>query len=123
MDRMSARSERIRRENRIARILMVVAAVVLFAGLAAQITVRARIFGQNKQIAEIQRDIHAMNANAENLNLYINQYHNLTTIGQRAEMLGMEKAAGEQLRYVSLPVIGDTSAQTVANGDGEEMIG
>lgn len=123
MDRMSARSERIRRENRIARVLMVVAAVVLIAGLVAQITVRARIFGQNKQIAEIQRDIHTMNANAENLNLYINQYHNLTAIGQRAEMLGMEKAAGEQLRYVNLPVIGDTSAQTVVNSDGEEMIG
>lgn len=124
MDRAMERSKRILREQRRVRLLLALAAVVLFCGLFAQIAVRAQISGQAKQIAAVQAQIHALNADADNLNLCINQHHNLETIGRRALAMGMEQPTDDQLRVVSLPVVhGDTSTQTVANIDGEEING
>lgn len=124
MDGRDVWNGRRRREQKLSRTLMVVAAVVLFGGLIAQIAVRAQVSGQAKKVDAVRREIQALTANAENLNLCINQYHNLSEISQRAQALGMEQPMEDQLRVVSLPQIQeDTSAQTVANDDGEEMIG
>ena len=103
--------------------LLILAAAVLFCGLFAQIAVRAQISGQNKQIAAVKAEIRTLSANAENLDLNINQRHNLTEIGARAVQLGMTQPDETQLRMVNLPAAnGNTSTQTVY-GDGEEMNG
>lgn len=112
------------REQRMTRMLLVAAAVVLFCGLFAQIAVRAQVSGQAKEIAAIQAQMSAMNADAENLRLCINQYHNLEDIGKRALAMGMEQPTDDRLRVVSLPVVNtDTPTQTVVNTDGEGING
>ena len=112
------------REKRLSGILLVVAAVVLFCGLFGQIALRAQISGQAKKIAAVQAEIRTLSANAENLDLTINQRHNLTEIGQKAVLLGMEQPDESQMRVVSLPAMnGNTSTQTVANAGGEELNG
>lgn len=60
MDRTMNRYGRNRRRQRASALLLVVAAVVLFCGLFAQITVRAQIAGQSKELAAIQAQIRAL---------------------------------------------------------------
>ena len=120
---MRARQGRIQREQKLTRSLLVAAAVLLFAGLFAQIAVRAQISGQAKELAAIQARMHAMSADADNLTLCINQHHDLESIGRRAIEMGMQMPGADQLRVLNLPLAGDTSTQTVANTDGEEING
>lgn len=124
MDRTMRREKYIRREQRLTKILLAAAAVVLFCGLFAQIAVRAQISSQNKMIQAVQKQICTMNAEADNLNLCINQHHNLEAIGQRALALGMIQPQENQLRSIVLSQpMGNTSMQTVANVDVEEIVG
>lgn len=124
MDRKMERHGRVRREQRLTRVLLVVAAVLLFTGLFAQIAVRARISSQAKEIAAVQAQIRAMSADADNLTLCINQHHDLEAIARRALEMGMGQPGDDQLRVLNLPAVdGDTSTQTVANTDGEEING
>lgn len=124
MDRTMRREKYLRREQRLTKILLAAAAVVLFCGLFAQIAVRAQISSQNKMIQAVQKQICTMNAEADNLNLCINQHHNLEAIGQRALALGMIQPQENQLRSIVLSQpMGNTSTQTVANVDIEEIIG
>lgn len=103
------------RDKSLSRAMMVLAALVLIAGLLLQISIRARVSAQSKQIASVQRQIQTLNADIMNLNLCINQSHNLEAIAARAAALGMEKMDESRVRVVTLyaPAT-DTSAQTVA---------
>lgn len=115
---------RVRRERRLTKVLLIAAALVFFCGLFGQIALRAQISGQNKQLALLEKEIQALSANAANLDLSINQRHNLDEIGRKAILLGMEQPDESRLRVVSLPQAnGETSAQTVLNDGGEEKIG
>lgn len=115
---------RVRRERRLTKVLLIAAALVFFCGLFGQIALRAQLSGQNKQLASLEKEIQALSANAANLDLSINQRHNLDEIGRKAILLGMEQPDESRLRVVSLPqASGETSAQTVLNDGGEEKIG
>ena len=115
---------RVRRERRLTKVLLSAAALVFFCGLFGQIALRAQLSGQNKQLASLEKEIQALSANAANLDLSINQRHNLDEIGRKAILLGMEQPDESRLRVVSLPQAnGETSAQTVLNDGGEEKIG
>lgn len=115
---------RVRRERRLTKVLLIAAALVFFCGLFGQIALRAQLSGQNKQLASLEKEIQALSANAANLDLNINQRHNLDEIGRKAILLGMEQPDESRLRVVSLPqASGETSAQTVLNDGGEEKIG
>lgn len=115
---------RVRRERRLTKVLLIAAALVFFCGLFGQIALRAQLSGQNKQLASLEKEIQALSANAANLDLSINQRHNLDEIGRKAILLGMEQPDESRLRVVSLPQAnGETSAQTVLNDSGEEKIG
>ena len=115
---------RVRRERRLTKVLLIAAALVFFCGLFGQIALRAQLSGQNKQLASLEKEIQALSANAANLDLSINQRHNLDEIGRKAILLGMEQPDESRLRVVSLPQTnGETSAQTVLNDGGEEKIG
>ena len=115
---------RVRRERRLTKVLLIAAALVFFCGLFGQIALRAQLSGQNKQLASLEKEIQALSANAANLDLSINQRHNLDEIGRKAILLGMEQPDESRLRVVSLPQASEeTSAQTVLNDGGEEKIG
>ena len=110
------------REQRVSRLLMVVFAFVLFIGVVAQIAMMARLSGQNKRVVETQREVRSLSASADNLNLSLNQYHNLERIAARAQQLGMEQPDETQLRVVNLPALADsTTAQSAENGGAGEM--
>lgn len=110
------------RRQRFTRILMCLFALVMFAGLFSQITMLAKVSGQQKQIAKVEKQIRELTANADNLNLCLNQYKNLDRVAARAQQLGMERPNETQIRVVSLPgTIESTSTQSVENISAEEM--
>ena len=111
------------RERRVNRLLIAAFALVLFIGVCGQIAMMARLSGQNKRLVETRREMQALSASADNLNLSLSQYHNLERIAARAEQLGMEQPAETQLRVVNLPTLIDsTSTQSAGNTGAEEMI-
>ena len=117
------RESRRARERRTSRILMAVFALVLFIGVFAQIAMMAKLSGQNKRLVETRKEIKVLSASADNLNLSLNQYHNLDRIAARAQQLGMEQPDETQLRVVNLPtVIDSTSTQSADSSGAEEMI-
>ena len=120
MNRM--RASRRMRERRLSRALMIAFALVLFLGVCSQIAMMARLSGQNKRVVETQKEIRVLSASADNLNLSLNQYHNLDRIAARAQQLGMEQPDETQLRVVNLPtVIDSTSTQSADNSGAEEI--
>ena len=111
------------REKRLNRLLMVAFALVLFIGVFSQIAMMAKLSGQNKRVVETRKEINALSASADNLNLGLNQYHNLERIAARARQLGMEQPDETQLRVVNLPgLIDSTSTQSADSSGAEEMI-
>ncbi len=111
------------RDMKMNRLLMAAFALVLFIGVCAQITMMARLSGQNKLVVQTRKEIRALSASADNLYLGLSQYHNLERIAARAEQLGMEQPDETQLRVVNLPtVIDSTSTQSADRSGAEEMI-
>ena len=110
------------RERQTSRILMIAFALVLFIGVFAQIAMMAKLSSQNKQVVETRKEIKALSASADNLNLGLNQYHNLERIAARAQQLGMEQPDETQLRVVNLPTIIDSTATQSADSSGTEEI-
>ena len=76
----------------------------------------------SKQVAETRKEIKALNASADNLNLSLNQYHNLQRIAARAQQLGMEQPDETQLRVVNLPGLIDSTSTQSADSSGAEGI-
>ena len=116
------RTSRRARERKLNRLLLIVFAVVLFAGAFSQIAMLARLSGQNKAIRAMEKEARELSASAENLNLSLNQYHNLDRIAARAAQLGMEQPREAQIRVVNLPAtVGNTSTQSAENTGAEEI--
>lgn len=112
------------RNSRRGKVLLALAAIVLFTGLFVQISMLARISGQNKRAASVEREIAALNANADNLELSINQYHNLDQIAVRAQQMGMEQPDETQIRVIRVAQNSgeDTSTQTAERIGGSEIM-
>ena len=124
---MSMRSlgyDRARKMSARSRMLMLLAGLILFAGLFLQITMLSRISLQSKRAAALERELVELSATAENLELSINQYHNLEVIAARAQQLGMEQPDETQIRVVSVARIQpeDTSTQTAEGFGGEKVL-
>jgi len=119
-----AQPRRSRREAAWNRVLLVLAAVVLFVGLFMQITMLSRISSQNKRASALEKEIVELSASAENLELSINQYHNLESIELRARQLGMEQPSDTQIRVVRVAQTDaeNTSTQAVERIDGEKVL-
>ena len=119
------KTRRSKRETAWSRALLIVAALVLFAGLFVQITMLSRISSQSKQAAKLEKEIVELSASAENLEVSINQYHNLETIAARAQQLGMEQPDETQIRVVSVASgnnAQNTSIQTAGETGGEKVL-
>ena len=123
MTMRSAKNKRRRRDAARSRALLLLAGIVLFAGLFMQITMLSRISSQSKRASSLEGEIEELSANAENLELNINQYHNLESIAVRARQLGMEQPNETQIRVVSVARnnVEDTSTQAAENIGAESM--
>ena len=120
MNRM--RNSRRARERKLNRLLLIVFAAVLFVGAFSQIAMLARLSGQTKAVQALEKEARALSASADNLNLSLNQYHNLERIAARARQLGMEQPKETQIRVVNLPAaVENTSTQSAGNIGAEEM--
>lgn len=119
-----SRQARSARQAARGRKLMILAAAVLFVGLFVQITMLSRISYQNKRASALERELTELSANAENLELSINQYHNLEAIAARAKQMGMEQPDETQIRVVRVARndMQDTSAQSAENLGGEKVL-
>ena len=114
-----SRQEQVRRTN---RMLIMVFVAVLLIGAFSQVAMIARITGQNKRVRAVETEIRNLSANADNLNLSLNQFRNLDRVAARAAKLGMEKPTGDQIRVVRLPAaLENTSTQSAGNTSAEEM--
>ena len=114
-----SRQEQVRRTN---RMLIMVFVAVLVIGAFAQVAMIARITGQNKRVRAVETEIRNLSANADNLNLTLNQFRNLDRVAARAAKLGMEEPTGDQIRVVRLPAsLDNTSTQSAGNTSAEEM--
>ena len=108
--------------NRVASRMMIVFAAVLFICLFAQVYMISRLARQNKEIRAVESRITALNAEAENYRLALNQLGNTDRVSKRAAALGMVKPAEKQIRVVNLPdIVDNTSAQSAGNTSAEEM--
>ena len=117
------RAARRERDRKLSRALKIAFALVLFIGIFSQIAMIARLSGQHKQTLAVEKEIRALNASTDNLNLSLNQYHNLERIAARAQQLGMEQPTETQIRVVNQPAaIEDTSTQSADNSGAEGMI-
>lgn len=122
MNRNRMGTSRRSRERKLNQVLLGVFVLVLFAGVCLHIGMMARLSGQAKAAAAVEREIRELSASEDNLHLTLNQYHNLDRVAFRAQQLGMEQPAQTQIRVVNLPgIIEDTSTQSAENIGAEEM--
>ena len=122
MNRSQTKRSLRQKERRANRILVIVFAAVLFVGLFSQVAMVARLSGQAKVTRSVEREIRDLSANADNLNLSLNQFRNLERVAARAAVLGMEEPTGDQIRVVRLPAaLENTSTQSAGNTSAEEM--
>ncbi len=113
---------RVRRTAKISRMLKLIIAVVLFAGLFLQITMLARISSQDKKASSLEKEISDMQANVDNLERSISDYHNLHDIENRALALGMQLPEDAQIRVVRVAHAGqDTPAQMASIAGSEDF--
>ena len=103
------------------RLLLIVVAAVLFIGLFVQISMLARISGQNKRASQVEAEITRLSSDAENLELVINEYHNLEDIAVKAERLGMSRPDETQIRVVSVAAMPQGTDIQTAERIGEEV--
>ena len=122
MNGMHRRQTQRARDRKRCRVLIVVFLTVFFTGLIAQITMIARIAGQQKAGHQLAQEIRELNASAENLNLSLNQLASLTRIEARARQLGMDKPSESQIRVVTLPGIMESTSTQSAEAVGAEEI-
>ena len=121
MNRNTGRRSRREQQKRVSRKLMIAFAVVLLIGVIAQITMIARLSGQNKAVRAVEKEIRQLSAEADNLNLALNQLGNLERVERQAEKLGMVTPGEGQIRVVNLPdAVDNTSAQSAGNTSAEE---
>ena len=121
MNRSSTRQYGRRRPDARSRRLVTLLAVVVLVGVALQITMLARISGRQKQQAAMDREIRALNAQVENMNLSMSSFHNLDRVAARAKQLGMGQPTDAQIRVVNLPGLQETSTQSAEAIGAEEM--
>lgn len=123
MSRKQTKRSRLEQGRRVRRIMTAAFVAVLFVGLFVQIFMITRLAGQNKEMQDLEYEMKTLRADANNLNLALNQYRSTERVEAQAKKLGMERPEAEQLRVVSVPeIIENTSAQSAGYAGTGEMI-
>ena len=98
------------------------AAAVLFAGLFLQITMLSRLSSVSKRASVLESETALLKREVVNLELRVNEFHNLDRIAARAQELGMVQPDETQIRAVRVETT-DADTSTQAAGDsGEEKL-
>ena len=122
MNGMHRSQTRRARDRRRSWVMIAVLALVIFAGMFAQITMLSRISGQRKAGRQLEQEIRELSASAENLNLSLNQLASLARVEERARQLGMDKPSESQIRVVTLPGGMESTSTQSAEAIGAEEI-
>ena len=105
------------------RLWIALTAAVLFAGLFLQITMLSRLSSVSKRASALEKETSALKREAVNLELRINEFHNLDRIAARAQEMGMVQPDETQIRAVRVEKTDeDTSTQTAGNSGGENAL-
>ena len=83
----------------------------LFAGLFIHIGMLAGISGETKRVDALSRELVALSAQRDNLEVSLSMLKNPERIAQLAAQMGMERPTQDAIRVVSLPIAQD-DAQT-----------
>ena len=98
-------------------------AAVLFAGLFLQITMLSRVSSVSKRVSALERETAALRREAVNLELRVNEFHNLDRIAARAQEMGMAQPDETQIRAVRVEETDeDTSTQAAGESGGEKAL-
>ena len=95
-------------------------AAVLFAGLFLQITMLSRVSSVSKRVSALERETAALRREAVNLELRVNEYHNLDRIAARAQEMGMAQPDETQIRAVRVEETDEDTSTQAAGASGEE---
>ena len=105
------------------RLWIALTAAVLFAGLFLQITMLSRISSVSKRASALESETARLNREAVNLELRVNEFHNLDRIAARAQELGMVQPEENQIRAVRVEETdADTSTQTAGDSGGKKAL-
>ena len=105
------------------RLWIALAAAVLFAGLFLQITMLSRVSSVSKRASALEQESDRLNREAVNLELRINEFHNLDRIAERAQEMGMVQPDETQIRAVRVKKTDeDTSTQAAGGSGGEKAL-
>ena len=97
-------------------------AAVLFAGLFLQITMLSRVSSVSKRVSALERETAALRREAVNLELRVNEYHNLDRIAARAQEMGMAQPDETQIRAVRVEETDEDTSTQAAGASGEEKL-
>ena len=105
------------------RLWIALTAAVLFAGLFLQITMLSRVSSVSKRASALEMETAALKREAANLELRVNELHNLDRIAACAQEMGMVQPDETQIRAVRVEKTDeDTSTQTAGNSGGENAL-
>lgn len=105
------------------RLWIALTAAVLFAGLFLQITMLSRVSSVSKRASALEKETAALKREAVNLELRVNEFHNLEQIAARAQEMGMEQPDETQIRAVRVEKTDeDTSTQAAGDSGGEKAL-
>ena len=111
------------RRRRGNRLWIALTAAVLFAGLFLQITMLSRLSSVSKRASALERETSALKREAVNLELRINEFHNLDRIAARAQEMGMVQPDETQIRAVRVEKTDEnTSTQAAGDSGGEKAL-
>ena len=97
-------------------------AAVLFAGLFLQITMLSRVSSVSKRASALERETAALRREAVNLELRVNEFHNLDRIAARAQEMGMAQPDETQIRAVRVEETDEDTSTQAAGASGEEKL-
>ena len=105
------------------RLWIALTAVVLFAGLFLQITMLSRVSSVSKRASALEKETAALKREAANLELRVNELHNLDRIAACAQEMGMVQPDETQIRAVRVEKTDeDTSTQAAEDSGGEKAL-
>ena len=99
------------------------AIAVLVLGTMLTIITGSLTIGRCRELENVRREASGISTEVQNLEICIDQYHDLETIRSKADGLGMVSPASEQIRTVVLPQAAGAEAQTVSNTENEAVNG
>ena len=113
---MDGRSDGARRRSG-NRLWIALTAVVLFAGLFLQITMLSRVSSVSKRASVLEAETVRLQREAINLELCVNEAHNLEHIAARAQQLGMVLPDETQIRAVRVKRTDAAASSGISDGE------